>query len=279
MRGDAKTHHHDHVPSAWPPPPQPGQRPTRWSVADHAGGTPSVFRRVAAHVARVVVPVECPGCGAVDVQWCEECAAQWWQQPLRSESSAGRLGLVGGSSLPVWAIASLEGSAHAMIAEWKDGGRRDLDRFFARRMSSAAADIAPQLVSASWLVVPVPARTASTARRGVDLPGLLAHAVSEGLRSCGVEAVVVPLLKAHGGDQRVQGARDRWRNAQGLALRHSVLRGLGAQRATPVLIVDDVVTTGASIAGAMRALEVEYLTVGAGLCLAATPRSGATAIT
>ena len=238
-----------------------------------------MLKRLAADVSRIVVPVECPGCGTVDVQWCEECAAQWWQQPLRSESSAGRLGLVVGSSLPVWAIASLEGSAHAMVAAWKDGGRRDLDRFFARRMSNAAAAIANHLVTASWLVVPLPARSASTARRGVDLPGMLAHAAAEGLRSTGVDAVAAPLLQAGGRDQRSQGVRARWRNAQGLALRYSALRGLGAQRSRPVLIVDDVVTTGASIAGAMRALEVEYLTVGAGLCLAATPRSGAIAIT
>lgn len=274
-----QAHHDGHVPSAWPPPPQPGKRPTRWPAADHAGGTPSPIRRVASDIARVVVPVECPGCGLADVQWCEECAAQWWQSPLRSESSAGRLGLVAGSSLPVWALASLEGSAHAMVAAWKDGGRRDLDRFFAQRIAQAAVDVACHLTGTAWLVVPVPARSSSTARRGVDLPGMLASAVATGLRSCGVDAFAVPLLRAGGRDQRSQGVRARWRNAQSLALRASILEGLGVQRSRPVLIVDDVVTTGASIAGATRALEVEYLTVGAGLCLAATPRSGATAIT
>jgi len=41
--------------------------------------------------------------------------------------------------------------------------------------------------------------------------------------------------------------------------------------------VDDVVTTGATIAAAARALEVTFLTVGAGFCLASAPASGARA--
>ncbi len=41
-----------------------------------------------------------------------------------------------------------------------------------------------------------------------------------------------------------------------------------------VLLVDDVMTTGATLAAAIRSLDVTFLTVGAVLCLAAAPPPG-----
>jgi predicted amidophosphoribosyltransferase len=231
--------------------------------------------RAARDIARLVVPVSCPGCGTHDVRWCDDCASAWWEPPLRSESMAPRLDIEGRPALPVWAIAELAGTSHAMVVAWKDGGRRDLDRFFADAVGRAAAHIAPALdegrihCSAPIAVVPVPARAASTRTRGIDLPLLLASAVSKGLCAEGVDASVRRVLGIGKGEQRGASARRRWLQASSLR----VTRETGSP--ATVLLVDDVMTTGATLASAVRSLDVTFLTVGAGLCLAAAPPSSA----
>ncbi len=233
--------------------------------------------RAARDIARLIVPVACPGCGAHDVRWCDDCASAWWEAPLRSESLAPRLDIEGRPALPIWAITELVGPSHSMIVAWKDGGRRDLDRFFADAAKRAAVHIAPALDQgrcfqgrAPLAVVPVPARPASTRTRGIDLPLLLASAAAEGLRAAGVDATVRRVLGIGRGEQRGASARQRWRQASSLRVR-------GDQGAPgTALLVDDVMTTGATLAAAVRSLDVTFLTVGAGLCLAAAPPSSAT---
>ncbi|NYI40801.1 ComF family protein [Demequina lutea] len=230
--------------------------------------------RAARDIARLIVPVSCPGCGAHDVRWCDDCASAWWEAPLRSESLSPRLDIEGRPPLPVWAIAELAGASHSMIVAWKDGGRRDLDRFFADAARRAAAHIAPALdrglvhAGAPIAVVPVPARAASTRTRGIDLPLMLASAAAQGLRAGGVDATVRPVLGIGRGEQRGASAKQRWRQASSLR----VTRDVGPP--ATVLLVDDVMTTGATLAAAVRSLDVTFLTVGAGFCLAAAPPSG-----
>jgi predicted amidophosphoribosyltransferase len=162
-----------------------------------------------------------------------------------------------------------------MVVAWKDGGRRDLDRFFADAVARAAAHIAPAFeegrihAGAPIAVVPVPARAARTRTRGIDLPLLLAAAAAQGLRAEGLEAIVRRVLGIGKGEQRGASARQRWVQASSLR----VTREAGSP--ATVLLVDDVMTTGATLASAVRSLDVTFLTVGAGLCLAAAPPSSA----
>jgi len=163
-----------------------------------------------------------------------------------------------------------------MVVAWKDGGRRDLDRLFSDAVERAAASIAPALDSrrfggshAPVAVVPVPARAASTRARGIDLPGLLADAAAAGLASAGVAASVRPVLAIGRGEQRGASARQRWRQAASMRVERTVGPPAVA------LLVDDVMTTGATLAAAVRALDVTFLTVGGGLCVAAAEPSGA----
>ena len=216
-------------------------------------------------IARVVVPVACPGCGLEDVRCCEECAAPWWEEPFRSESGAPRLAIEGRVALPVWSIAPLKGAAHLMVGAWKDGGRRDLDLFFFDAERRAAATIAPALVVAEALV-PIPPHRRSLRSRGLDLTALLARAAAEGFASTGHSVVVERLLLNRGYDSRSLADRERWINAT---------RGIGLRgvppRATTVALVDDVITTGASLARASEVLEARGVAVVGALTLAATP--------
>lgn len=225
-------------------------------------------------VGRVVVPVVCPGCGLPDVRWCGDCEAAWWESPFRSESGAGRLDILGRAPIPVWSVAPLTGPPQLMIAAWKDGARRDMDGFFGEAMTRAAAHLSAALAPIT-IVVPVPARSSSTRRRGADLPAILARAVASGLAVAGHAgqgrvAPVVSCLRNAGGESRRLGVRGRWASAA------AGLRAASPPAGETALLVDDVVTTGASLARACWALEREGVAVAAAVTLAATPRPGET---
>jgi len=220
---------------------------------------------VATSVGRAIVPVVCPGCGRPDVRWCGDCSAPWWEPPFRAESGAGRLDVLGRAPLPVWSIAPLVGPPHLMVAAWKDGGRRDLDPFFRDAVTRAVATIAGALVPIT-VVIPVPAHRASTRRRGIDLPGLLADAAGATLAPSRGGVVVARCLRNSGSEARGLGSRARW---SGSALRVDPRLAPAGRTA---LLVDDVITTGASLAWSCDALERAGVAVAAALTLAATPR-------
>ena len=211
--------------------------------------------------ARLVVPVACAGCGLEDVPLCESCSAPWWESPFRAEEGAGRLAVVGREALPVWAVAELDGSPHRAIGVWKDGRRRDLDRFFAQAAARAAVSVGSELPP-GLLVVPIPGKPRSARTRGVAISALLATAVGQSLGASVHEA-----LAASGKRSKGRSSMGRW-DAAGVRVK----RRPGA---APAFLVDDVMTTGATLARAADALEAAGTPVVGALVLAATPRRDA----
>jgi len=217
-----------------------------------------LFVDLARDAARLLVPVACAGCGFDDVPLCESCSAPWWDSPFRAEEGAGRLDVIGRERLPVWAVAELDGPVQRAVGVWKDGRRRDLDGFFAAAAHRLAQEIRSHLPP-GVVVVPVPSRPRSVRRRGVDLSALLAGSVGRALG-----APVESPLAAAGRSSKGRSSVGRW-DAAGVR----TVRRLGPR---PTVIVDDVMTTGATIARAAHALEVAGTPVVGAAVLAATPR-------
>jgi len=247
----------------------------------------SVVRDLARDLLGLVLPMSCAGCGADDTAWCAPCAASLAAAPWRCEGRAGRLDLLDGRPpVPVWAVADFVGPVRRAISAWKDHGRADLSGPFeaAVRAGARAAALAPALAGALDLrvtgasappliaVVPSPSTPAAVRRRGWDPVGGLAQAVADELVAVGVPARAWrSLRRAPGADQAGLSARARSRNLAG----HVRVVGRPAPPATQVVLVDDVLTTGATFAACVQALEQAGLRVVAGVVIASTPRPGA----
>ena len=225
-------------------------------------------------LARLIVPVECPGCGRLDETLCAACARTLTQPIRRCEADIPRLDRMDGiPPLPVWAVAAYLGATRGVVVAWKDRGRADLTTAIvaaARRGGREVGDaLVPALGGECVRVVPVPSTAAARRRRGADLVALLARAVADGLDDAGLRAVVVPALhRRRSRDQVGLGARARGRNTSG---------GFELRRRAPDpaarmhLLVDDVVTTGSTLAACERLLTRRGGLVLGALVLAATP--------
>ncbi|TWH26199.1 putative amidophosphoribosyltransferase [Isoptericola variabilis J7] len=240
----------------------------------------SAWRRWARELARLVVPVACAGCGLPDVPCCARCAALLDGAPRRVEAGAPRLDRLDGvAPLPVWALVAYAGPVRDLVVAWKDRGRVDLDRLLAAGMRRAAA-VAPGVAAAApggVLVVPAPSSAAARRARGREHVRVLARAVARGLSDAGVPAAVAPVLRRRGGarDQVGLGSRARGRNlAAAVAVRRRALLRAGGRGPAVCLLVDDVLTTGATLAAAERALETAGAAVVGALVAAATPPPG-----
>jgi predicted amidophosphoribosyltransferase len=207
----------------------------------------------------LAVPVECPGCGAADVALCRAC---------RGLLRAGAVPVAAGLPVPAWACATYAGPVSRCVVAWKDRGRQDLTGLLgaalARAVAAALAGVdgaRPPPTRAGMpppvVLVPVPSSAAARRARGGDVTAALARVAARDLRGRGIAVEVRALLRQRRAvsDQARLGAAGRRDNVDhAFGLRRGRRARAVLTRERPVVVVDDVVTTGASAAEACRVL-------------------------
>jgi predicted amidophosphoribosyltransferase len=206
---------------------------------------PDSVRVALAEALSLVLPVWCAGCDAPDASLCPSCRAAF------SASGVART-LPGG--LVVRSAAVFQTSAARVVRALKEDGRTDL----ARPLGAALAAVAGE--HAGVTAVPIPSSRASFRRRGYAVAELLA-------RRGGLEPADLLRVEGRTHDQRTLGRASRARNVAGA---FAVRRGADPA-GLRVLLVDDVVTTGATLAEAARVLQAAGARVQGAVTLAATP--------
>lgn len=197
-----------------------------------------------------VLSASCAGCDRMGAVLCDGCRAQLVANPVSVVTPGG---------LAVTAALPFSGVAARCIRRIKADG----ETMLARPLGVALGTVLPDRIDGTALA-PVPTSRAAFRRRGYRVPDLL-------LRRSGVVPVRLLTTTGRRADQRGLDARSRAANVHG-SMRARGVRGIDADRA--LLVMDDVVTTGATLDEAARALRAAGYTVQGGVALAATPRLG-----
>jgi predicted amidophosphoribosyltransferase len=207
----------------------------------------------------LLLPAVCAGCGAPGAACCPACRGD-----LGRPQPAPRSPLL----VPVHALAPYSGVPRRLVLAYKERGRRDL----ADPLGRAMAETLPGLPGAraapdgTWWLVPAPSRRPASRRRGGAHLLRLARRCANHLTRAGHSAAVAPaLLLSPGARDAVGLGRDQ--RAANLATHIRLdARGLPPP-GTPVVLLDDVITTGATIATCTRALTAAGCEVSAALVL------------
>lgn len=155
----------------------------------------------------------------------------------------------------VHAAAAYENAVRAVLLAHKERGALSLSRVLGRALAGAVRAGTGQLGSPGpLLLVPVPSSRRAVAARGHDPARRIALAAAGELRRGGMPARVVTVLRQRRpvADQSGLGARQRQANLAGaLEVVAGGERLLAAER---VVLVDDLLTTGATLTEAARAV-------------------------
>ncbi len=177
----------------------------------------------------VLWPVDCAGCGTADRALCAPCRAA--VSPIVVVREVGGLRVV--------SAGEYAGVERRVILSFKQQGRTDVAGPLATALATAI--VCARRAFGDDLVVPVPSSRAALGRRGYDPVRLL-------LRRAGLGFSPALLSTRRTAAQKKLGVDERAANMVGAFVARRRIPGVR------VLLVDDVVTSGATLAEAARAI-------------------------
>ncbi len=205
-------------------------------------------------LADLVLPLECGGCGSPATRWCDAC----------SQAIAGRAdepGLVTpriDPGVPVFSLGRYAGARRQVIVAVKERGRADLvDPLGAALRIGLTRLLTWGIVEVPVVLVPAPTRVSAARRRGGDPVTKIATAAAP------PGSAVVPALRL----------RAFTRDSVGLSAgqrQHNVAGRVRLRRPVDgdVVLIDDVVTTGATASESVQVLQTAGAHVVAVLAIA-----------
>lgn len=211
----------------------------------------------------LVLPLECGGCGAPSVRWCAACAGQLAVGPDEPHLVSPRID----PQVPVFALGRYAGARRRAIVAVKERGRADLVAPLAQAVAVGVHRLLTWGMAGTPLtIVPAPTRRSAARRRGGDPVARIATAAVAGRP--GVTVAPVLRMKAMVRDSVGLDSGARERNVAGrVRLRRDRLGRLPG--GGEVLVVDDIVTTGATVAEAVKVLRLDGARVAGVLVIAA----------
>ncbi|WP_099038888.1 ComF family protein [Mycobacterium neglectum] len=207
----------------------------------------------------LVLPLECGGCGARSTRWCDTCARDLAVRPDEPHLISPRVD----PGVPVFSLGRYAGARREAIVAVKEHGRADLVGPLAVALRAGLAHLLGWGVVASPLtVVPAPTRRWAARRRGGDPVARVAVAATAGCR--GINVVQALRTRALVADSVGLSSSDRQRNIAGRVKLVCPIRG----ETGDAVVIDDVVTTGATACESVHVLQSAGVAVVAVLAIA-----------
>ncbi|MFC4947205.1 ComF family protein [Pseudonocardia sp. GCM10023141] len=208
-------------------------------------------RSAAAALVDLVLPGQCAGCAEPVTPWCGHCAARLGERrwPVLTDAP------------PVLTATRYTGPPRTALLRYKERGRRDLVAPLALLLGESLDEVVRPPPAATWLV-PAPSRPSAARERGGD------HVA----RLCRAMAAERPHVRVTRALRLARRARD----SMGLDAAQRAANLAGSLRVDPaclpppgavVVLVDDVVTTGATVRACTRTLAAAGVPVEAAVVL------------
>lgn len=246
----------------------------------HRRWLPRAFDHAAAAAAELLalaIPADCVCCGAEDLVLCVACerrVRQLTRHPFRAEAQAPALMDVDGRViLPVVAAGAYRDELAKAVLSFKGHGQHHLKRVLSRALARTVA--AAMHPGHRIALVPVPSSTSAFVRRGFSPVHMLLGSPATSSFPDGTQVLDVlrktwrhPAAGGLPGGQKGLGRGARASRVRGSM--HVPRRKLDAVAGRRCIIVDDVLTTGATLAEAARALHEGGAVVSGAVVLAAT---------
>ncbi|OBH90849.1 ComF family protein [Mycobacterium sp. E2989] len=206
----------------------------------------------------LILPLQCGGCGAPSTRWCAACARELRVAADQPHVVSPRVD----PGVPVFALGRYAGARRQAILALKEHGRADLVGPLAGALATGVHRLLSWgMVETPLTLIPAPTRRSAARRRGGDPVTRLVRTAVAGHPAITVAPAL--RMRALARDSVGLGTGARERNVAGR------VRLRRAPPATEVLIVDDVVTTGATARESVRILRAAGVRVTAVLTLAA----------
>ena len=207
----------------------------------------------------LVLPLQCGGCGAASTRWCDACARELAVRPDEPHLISPRVD----PAVPVFSLGRYAGARREAIVAVKEHGRADLVAPLATALRAGLIQLLTWgVVDIPLTIVPAPTRRWAAMRRGGD--PVTRVAVAATARDGGINVVQALRTRALVADSVGLSSADRQRNIAG---RVRSVRPIN-KTAGEVLVVDDIVTTGATARESVRVLQTAGATVVAVLAVA-----------
>lgn len=209
----------------------------------------------------LIYPEICLCCGETGAKICDSCSRYWLAKPNRSKVE----------NIWLFFVATYDEATSQVILAAKEAGNKDAVRLIARSIASSVSFAIVNLgISQPINLVTIPSQLSAIRRRGRDHIKDLAQEVIIQLNQQDINAICLPILKP------IKKIKDQ-SDLNGLQRKENMNHAFTVKSSpisqSTVILIDDLVTTGASIQEGVRALSEAKITVDAVVTACAVGRN------